>query len=280
MNNNVIERNEIDKLFTLIKTYKTLVIILTIMGTILSIIYASVVHKPIYSALVLIQVGKENRSLIEPIKPLELKLINKYNVNATNKALPRVYKIKIRDKKNGIIRLQAKGYDKEELSAFLEEKVSEIVTEHNTQLDNFIKTKNEKIDLSNDMLQKVDDEIREIKLSHKSHDKALSTLDNNQQALINMNLLQMIRGDGILERAYNRRDVYIREINTAKRQILKKYTYETQMIDNVKVEDKPVTLSKFMIMVLGIVGFFILSTLLALFISFLPEKKKKANGIS
>ena len=268
-------KNEIDTLWNVFVEYHFLIAIMTFLSVILSVIYAVWIYKPVYSATALVQIGKENKGLIMPAEEVESKLLEKYEIYINpNKSLPKISAIKILKRSKGIIRFTAQGEHQEKLKKYLKEQINVLSLEHNISLDEFVKENSENLTKSINSVKQTRAEFQKIKTDVDISDKKISTFTNENQALINMYMIKMLRDDMSLERNYKRLITYNKEVSKYKKHLLKTRTFSTHIIDNVVMQQKSVTPSKGIIVVIGLISGLFFSLLIAFFLSFLATRRE------
>lgn len=268
-------KNEIDTLWNVFVEYRFLIAVITFLSVVLSIIYAVWIYKPVYSASALIQVGKEKARLILPAKEVETKLLEKYEIYINpDKLLPKIVNIKVMKTSKGIILFTAQGHNKEKLKIYLEEQIKFLTIEHNISLSEFVKENRENLTKSVNNVKQTRTEVQKIKFDIGISEKRISTFTNENQTLINMSMIKMLRDDRSLERARKRLTTYNREVSKYKKNLRKTSTFSTHIIDSVVMQQKSVTPSKGMLIIIGLISGLFSSILIAFFLSFLVTRRK------
>ena len=268
-------KNEIDTLWNVFVEYRFLIAIMTFLSVVLSIIYAIWIYKPVYSATALVQIGKENKELIMPTEKVEAKLLEKYEIYINpNKSLPKISAIKVLKRSKGIIRFTAQGEHKEKLKKYLKEQINVLSLEHNISLDEFVKENSENLTKSINNIKQTRIELQKIQTDVDISDKKISTFTNENQALINMYMIKMLKDDMSLERKHKRLITYNKEVSKYKKYLLKTKTFSTHIIDKVVMQHKSVTPSKGMIIIIGLISGLMFSLLIAFFLSFLATRRE------
>ena len=272
---NSLPKNEIDVILQLFKHYKKMILGITFLFTLCAALYAITIHKPIYRAIALIQIGKKNNILVDTSKIFQLKFINQYKVNnVPPEPLPRISKVKIIDDRIGIIRLYAQSYNLENLEGYLKKVVKNITNEHNETIQEYIKEYNNSLTLAQTNLTQNKITLAHIQENIKENEKKIKALTNDDQALINMYLFKMLRDDMSIEPLSRKITTYTNQVRTYTRLLSKKKTFGTHMINQVITFQKPITISKTMLVFIGSVIGLIFSLLLAFFLGFLKERQK------
>ena len=270
-----LSKNEIDTLWNVFVEHRFLIAIMTFLSVVLSIIYAIWIYKPVYSATALVQIGKENKELIMPTEKVEAKLLEKYEIYINpNKSLPKISAIKVLKRSKGIIRFTAQGEHKEKLKKYLKEQINVLSLEHNISLDEFVKENSENLTKSINNIKQTRIELQKIQTDVDISDKKISTFTNENQALINMYMIKMLKDDMSLERKHKRLITYNKEVSKYKKYLLKTKTFSTHIIDKVVMQQKSVTPSKGMIIIIGLISGLMFSLLIAFFLSFLATRRE------
>ena len=112
-NRRLVQEDIIDlkELFATLKKRKKLIGFITLSVTLLAIVYAFFIAKPIYEAKAMIEIGTIDDKPIDKITDIKEKLIYKYNIGTRGKRskLPRVTSISIPKKSGNIIAISSQG---------------------------------------------------------------------------------------------------------------------------------------------------------------------------
>ena len=269
---NSIPQNEIDPILKTINEYKVLIFIITLLGLGLAALSLFNVAKPTHEATILIQIGKKNNKFIEPIEALEIKLLDKYQIS-TNKAMPRISRIKVYNKSLGILRLNALAHDPKLLPMYLKNQVSLIFEEHNLSVIPYMKEVHDKLTLALNNDKETRITLNEIKKTIKKNTLILDNLTNNEQALINLHMIRRLNNYMFRENTYDRLVSYNSLIRKYETMLLDTRTFDSYIINEVRIYPPRVEESKSIILASGLVSGFLLSLLLVFFLSFWSKRK-------
>jgi len=269
---NSIPQNEIDPILKTINEYKVLIFIITLLGLGLAALSLFNVAKPTYEATILIQIGKKNNKFVEPIEALEIKLLDKYQIS-TNKAMPRISRIRVYNKSLGILRLHALAHDPKLLPTYLKNQVSLIFEEHNLSVIPYMKEVHDKLTLALNNDKETRITLNEIKKTIKKNTLILDKLTNTEQALINLHMIRMLNDNMFRENTYDRLVSYNRLIRKYEKMLLDTRTFDSYIINEVNIYPPTVAESKSIILAAGLVSGFLLSLLLVFFLSFWSKRK-------
>lgn len=272
--NHTIPENELNVLWRIIKTYRKLIILITLLGFILSGLYALFIHKPIYEARVLMQVGKLNTALVEPIKELNLKLGSKYLIDPiSDKNMPKLVKIKLFSYANGIIRLTAKGYNKEKIKTYLENIIHDISLEHYSTIEKYSNDYNKSLQTAMQNIVLTQQELLSLKEDIKSNEKMLKEGNFPDQNSANLRMIKIINDGVKLEHLTTQLAKYKASVRKYKTVLRADRTFQTHMIDQVIIVSNAINASKRLIITITTVAGFLFSILLAYILSLIAKKR-------
>ena len=269
-----IPENELNHLWRTIKTYPKMIILLTLLAFTLSSIYAFYLHKPIYEARVLMQEGKLNTALVEPIKQLNLKLSSKYLIDPiSDKNMPKLDKIKLFSYANGILRLTAKGYNKEEIKTYLENIIHEISLEHYATIEKYSNDYNKSLQTAIQNVTQTEQELVELKKEIKNNEKMLKEGNFPDQNSANLHMIKIINDGVKLEHMNTQLTKYKASVRNYQTVLRADRTFQTHMINHVIMAPNAINASKRLIITITTVAGFLFSILLAYMLSLIANKR-------
>jgi hypothetical protein len=267
----IIPKNEIDALWAIFKQYKKLIITITFISFLLSILYVTVWYKPIYKAIALMQIGKLNGILIEQTKVLNIKLGTKYS-NIHNK-YPKIVKIKLYDNTMGIIRVDANGYSEKTLNTYLKNIIKEISQEHNISYSKYLNNTIKTFTHFSTLVEDYKKDIEVLKRNIQEDEQRLKQLQVNEQVLINMYTLKLLRDDTVLNRTEKKLIVANASMIAYRNRFLPTKTYNTHLFDKVQLQSILVSTDKSVIVIAGVIAGLLFSFLIAFLLSFLSNRR-------
>lgn len=270
----VIPSNEWDEIVSIYKKYKKFVWAGVVLGTVMTLLYVSLIFKPVYLATNLIQIGKKNTIFIEPLATVTAKLEAEYKISdSITGFLPRMSKIKTIDRGQGIIRLYAQGDDKKTLRELLTKMADKVVSENNVILENYKSTYAKHLENATKITDKTKAKLKAIQIKLDKGSKTLDNLVKTDQAGINFHMLKMLRNDIVYVRASKELADETARIKSYNTVLMETRTYPTKQLGKIDMHDKPVTSSRVFIISVGIVGSLIFSLLLAFLFDLVTKRR-------
>jgi len=273
--NSNIPENEIDKLLNIVKEYRVMIVILTLLFTISAGVYALFVHKPIYQATALIQLGKKNTFVVEDENTLREKLIATYRIYTDpNQPLPRITDVMRPKYSKALIQLTAQGRDKESLKQMLTQKLSELQKEHNTTITKYINDQTKRLNSTTNVIKRSKIEIQKLKEASAKDEERLQTLQDSELAQLSILTVKIVKNEAYITRLEDKIDIYAKRERDLKQTLLANRTLHTDLVDRIDVHSKPITPSKSIIIVVGFVSGLLLGVFIAIFMSLLRSRRE------
>ena len=273
--NSNIPENEIDKLLNIVREYRVMIVILTLLFTISAGVYALFVHKPIYQATALIQLGKKNTFVVEDENTLREKLIATYRIYTDpNQSLPRITDVMRPKYSKALIQLTAQGRSKESLKQLLTQKLNELQKEHNTTIATYIEGQTKRLNSTTQVIKRSKNEIKRLKEASQKDEKRLESLQDSELAQLSILTVKIVKNEAYITRLEDKIDMYQRREKEYKKTLFPKRTFHTNLVDSVDVHSKPITPSKGIIIVVGFVSGLLLALFIAIFMSLIGSRRE------
>jgi len=269
------QQDDIAELVGTLRSYKTMILAITLISLILSLLYTAIWHKDIYRTGVSIQLAQRGQVTIEPIDMYLQRLRTLF---------PKISNIQITDEKKGIIRLVILDNNKDNLINFLDKTVQEIFNldntiEHNVSkkvrgYQNYIDYYKDSLDKSLKNKTKTSAALQDIR------EQAMKDLDLNtssNEKISNENLLPVMKTINTYLRVQllkSHAERYDKVIKWAKKKMSPKFTFETHIFENKKEDIIQITPSKSIVVTAAAVSGLLFAVLLSLLLSFLSNRKK------
>jgi len=269
------QQDDIAELVDTLRSYKTMILSITLISLILSLLYTAIWYKDIYRTGVSIQLAQRGQVTIEPIDMY---------VQRLRTLFPKISNIQITDEKKGIIRLEILDNNKDNLRNFLDKTVQEILNLDNTiehNVSEIIRGYQNYIDYYKDSLDKsLKNKTKTSAALQDIREQAMKDLDLNtssNEKISNENLLPVMKTINTYLRVQllkSHAERYKKVIKWAKKKMSPKFTFETHIFENKKEDIIQITPSKSIIMAASAVSGLLFAVLLSLLLSFLSNRKK------
>jgi len=269
------QQDDIAELVGTLRSYKTMILAITLISLILSLLYTAIWHKDIYRTGVSIQLAQRGQVTIEPIDMYLQRLRTLF---------PKISNIQITDEKKGIIRLEILDNNKDNLRNFLDKTVQEILNLDNTiehNVSEIIRGYQNYIDYYKDSLDKsLKNKTKTSAALQDIREQAMKDLDLNtssNEKISNENLLPVMKTINTYLRVQllkSHAERYDKVIKWAKKKMSPKFTFETHIFENKKEDIIQITPSKSIVVTSAAVSGLLFAVLLSLLLSFLSNRKK------
>ncbi|MDQ7047914.1 MAG: Wzz/FepE/Etk N-terminal domain-containing protein [Sulfurovum sp.] len=194
-NTQYIEEDKIDlrELFSVLKRRKKLLWGVTILLTILAVIYAFFIAKPVYEVKAMIEVGQIGAKPIDDIYNIQQKLSYEYQVNVKNKKieLPRVKTISVPKKSSNILSITIHGYSNEEAIKYIQTVITKIETQYKEKTDAYVNNKQELILLVQEDIKENTMSLIQMKKDLDTYSQKIILLKSEDAALAGIYALQI-----------------------------------------------------------------------------------------
>ena len=272
--NDVIDLRE---LFAVLKRRKKLIGAVTAVLTILAIIYAYFVVKPVYEIQSTIELAQIGNKPLQDANDIKQKLETVFEVNVKGKKIiyPIVKSIDLPKKTKNIIVIKIQGRDNNSSFKKLESIVDHLVSTQNNELNNYISTQEKKLTLSKQ-------NVKQILSVNQNNIKVIESYQNK--------LLQISKEDAALAGIYSieisRKQTEINDfdekifalknkINDIELSLSPSNIKSTQTIGKALILDQPVKPKKKLIVIVAFITGLMLSVFLAFFLEFIGGMKKE-----
>jgi len=277
------QQDDIAELAGILRSYKTMILAITLISLILSLLYTAMWHKDIYRTGVSIQLAQRGQVTIEPIDMYLQRLSGLYLEKKDN-IFPRVSAIQIKNKEEGVVQLSVVGNNKKDLVHFLDKMVNNIIVlddviEKNvTKIlrghENYVQYYKNALAKSLEKKKKISSaakRMRAIEIKNLDLDTSLDQEISNENLLPAMKTINTYLRFELLKSHTHRYDTVIK---WAKNKISPKFTFETHIYKNKKEDIIQITPSKSIVVAAAAVSGLLFAILLSLPLFFLSNRKK------
>lgn len=273
------EEDKIDlrELFSVLKRRNKLVWSVTGILTLLAIIYAFFIVKPVYEVKTMIEVGQIKARPIDNIHNIQQKLTYEYQVNVKGKkiGLPKVKSISVPKKSNSIISLVILGYSNEEAVKYIETVIRKVETQYKEKTDAYSNNQKESITLIKEEIKSTTKNYENMKKVLETYSQKIISLKSKDAALAGIYALQISQKQTQLVEMRK----YISELKSQEQVLKLSITplmmKPTHIVGEIETLDYAVKPKKKQIVVVAFITGLMLSVLLAFFLEFIQGIKKE-----
>lgn len=263
------ETIDLRELLAIITKRKKLIAIFTGLITLVAVIYAFFLAKPVYETKAMLEIGKIDTKPIDDIQNIRQKLLYEYQVNATGKMvpLPRVVSINVPKGSRTILGLTIHAHSNQEGKAFIQTVIHKIEREYQEKTEAYIKGQKKFIQL---IQKEIDDNTKSLAaLKKELHDysERIISLKAEDAALAGIFALQIGQKQSQLQELKK----YISKLREKKQKLELSISplklTSTHVVGEIDMLDKPVKPKKKLIVIVA----FITGVMLACFLAFMLE---------
>ena len=274
-----IEEDKIDlkELFSILKRRKKLIWSLTGVMTILAVLYAFIIAKPIYEVKTMIEVGQIDAKPIDNINDIQQKLSYEYKVNVKDKQieLPRVKSISVPKKSNTILSINIHGYSNESAVKYIQTVIDKIETQYKEKTDAYANNQKELIHLTQENIKENSLSLAEMKKELDKYSQKIVSLKSEDAALAGIFALQIGQKQTQLQELKK----YISNLKTKEQELKLSITpfmmKPTHLVGEIETLEKPIKPKKILIVIVAFITGLMLSVFLAFFLEFLRGAKEE-----
>jgi capsular polysaccharide biosynthesis protein len=274
--NDVIDLRE---LFSVLKRRKKLIGIVTGLLTILAIIYAFFVAKPIYEITGIMEVARIDKKPVQDINNLKQRLKTLYDVDRKGKKIefPIVSKINIPKTTTNLLKITTQGYSNDTAEQKLKEVISYITLHQNEQIKNYISMQKQKLQLNQNEIKKstlLEEEIKQDMINYKNQ---LQNISKEDAALAGIYSIEIGKKQSELNSLSDRKYKITNRQNDLELSIS---PMKIEMAQSIKTEisDHSVKPKKKLIVVVAFITGLMLSIFLAFFLEFISGMKREEDS--
>jgi len=274
--NDVIDLRE---LFSILQKRKKLISLVTVFITILAIVYAFLIAKPVYAVKSMIEVGEIDSKPIDNINTIQQKLSYVYKVNAkgVRREFPLVKSISVSKKSDNILSLVIHGKNNEESVKYIQTVISKIETQYKEKTDAYTDNQKKLIKLVQEDIKENSISLEQMKEELGHYSQKIISLKSEDAALAGIYALQIGQKQTELQDLKK----YTSELKAKDQELKLSITplmmKPTQIVGDIETLEKPIKPKKKLIVVVSFITGLIFSVFLAFFLEFLRGIRKKED---
>ena len=274
-----IQENTIDlrELFAVLKRRKKMIAGVTGVLTILALVYAFFVAKPVYEVKTMIEVGQIDKKPIDNVHNIQQKLSYEYQVNVKGKKieLPRVKAISIPKKSNSIFSLTVHSNTNDEGVQYIQTVINKIETDYKEKTDAYIENQKELIELTQGDIKENTASLTQMKQELDKYSQKIISLKSEDAALAGIYALQIGQKQTQLQDLKK----YISELKAKEQELKLSITplkmKPTHIVGEIETLEKSIKPKKKLIVVVAFITGLMLSVFLAFFLEFIGSARKQ-----
>ena len=272
---------DLKELVAVVAKRKKLIYSITILVTLLAIIYAYILAKPVYQVQAMVEIGKidagtKNESTLDNIVDLKQRFEYLYGTKSKKKRnYPKVKSITVAKNSKSIFSIAVEGRSNKEALTLIDTIVKKVETYYATKVNNYIKTKKELISLTESDINDTSENLENAQKTLADYNQKIMNLSTQDAALAGIYTIQIsqnqIRAQGLQSRiSALKAKEYDMKLSISPLRIK-----PTHIVGKVEVLNRPVKPKKILIVIVSLITALMFSIFLAFFLEFLRGFKKE-----
>jgi LPS O-antigen subunit length determinant protein (WzzB/FepE family) len=274
-----VDKIDLRELFSVLKRRKILVMLVTLIVTILAVIYL-LMAKPVYEIKSIVEVSLIDDKPVQSINDTKQKLDFTYEVDVKNKEieLPVVSEISIPKKTTSLLVIKTQGYSNEDAVTLMTKIVDEITTQENEKITIYKDTVKEKLAQVEADILRNEKTATELKAKIADYENKFLSISKKDAALAGIYAIEIGKKESELYSMVNRISTLRSQKNDLALSISDLRIQPTRVIGDFEVLDKPIKPKKALIVVVAFITGLMLSVFLAFFLEFIRSPKEEENA--
>ena len=276
IDNNVIDLKE---LFAIVSKKKKLIYSTTAFVTLLAIIYAYMLAKPIYQVQAMVETGKiyagtKYESTLDDIVDLKQKLEYLYGTKSKKKrSYPRVKSFTVAKNSKSIFSIAVEGYSNEEAIAYIDKIIQKIETNYAKKVSTYISTQKELISLTQLDITDTTENLLNTQKTLAGYNQKIMNLSTQDAALAGIYTIQISQNQTRLQETQSLLSKLKAKESTMKLAISPLRIKPTHIVGKVEVLKRPIKPKKLLIVIIAFITSLMFSVFLVFFLAFLSALK-------
>ena len=278
-----INRDVIDlrDLVQTIKKGKKLIYMIAGAITLLAILYAFVLAKPLYEVKAMIEVGKiaagtKEETPLDNLADFKQKFEYLHGIHSKKKrAYPRVKVMTIPKKSKSIFALIVESRDNESAITFIEKITHQIENDYAKKIESYIHTQKELILLTESDINVNKQNLHNIDATLKNYNEKILTITKEDAALAGLYTIQISQNQLQAQTLQSRISTLKTKVFNLKLSIEPLRITKTHIVGNVEILDKPIKPKKALIVIVAFITGLMLSIFVVFFLAFLKGLKEE-----
>ena len=271
---------DIRELFSVLKRRKKLIGAITGLLTVLAIVYAFFIAKPVYAVKSMIEVGEIDSKPIDDINTIQQKLSYVYKVNAkgVKRKLPLVKSISTAKNSKNIISITIHGNNNDEAVKYIQTVISKIETQYKEKTDAYTDSQKELIKLIQDDIKENSSNLVEMKKELELYSQKIVSLKSEDAALAGIYALQIGQKQTELQKLKQYISALKNKEQKLKLSITPLMMKPTHIVGEIETLEKPIKPKKSLIVIVAFITGLMLSIFLAFFLEFIGGMKREKDS--
>jgi len=277
-NNDIIDLREI---FKTLKKNKILIYAITGVMTLLAVLYAFVLSKPVYEVKAMIEIGKieagtKDEKTLGNVVDVKQKLEYIYGVKSKKKReFPRVKLIAIAKNSKGIFSIVVEGRDNSSAMQHINTVVQKLENDYAQKIKTYIDTQKELIDLTQKNIKQNQDNLVNIKNTLNNYHQKILNIAEKDAALAGLYAMQISQNQATQQKIQADISELMTEKFKLKLSMAPLRITKTHIVGEVESLDKPIKPKKALIIIVAFITALMFSIFLVFFLEFLRGMKEE-----
>ena len=276
-----IQEDTIDlrELFAVLRKRKKLIWSIATILTLLAIVYAFFIAKPLYEIQSTIELAQIGNKPLQNANDLKQKLETVFEVNVKGRKIiyPIVKSVDLPKKTKNIMIIKTQGRDNNSSFKKLESIVKNLVSAQNKELNNYIHTQEKKLSLNKENISQVQAMNTNNKKIIENYQNKLLQISKEDAALAGIYSIEISRKQAEINEFTDKIFVLKNTINDIELSLSPSNIKTPRSIGEALILDHPIKPKKKLIVVVAFITGLILSVFLAFFLEFISGMKKEED---
>ncbi len=276
--NEVIDLREI---FSILKRRKKLIFLLTALITILAIVYAFFIAKPVYEVKAVMELAQIDKKPVQNITDLKQKVEIIFKVNSKDKktGFPLVSSINLPKKTTNIMIIKAQGNDSSTAEQKLQDVISYIISLQDKELNSYTNIQKKRLALTKEDILQNKQLIIKIKKDIDNYENKLLNISKQDAALAGIYTIETGKKQTELNNATSKIYALKNKKNDLELSISPLKIQKATTIGKIEVHDHPIKPKKKLIVIVAFITGLMLAIFLAFFLEFLRGMKHEEEDV-
>ncbi len=283
-NNSQTVQNEvidIRELFSILKRRKKLISLVTGSITLLAVIYAFFIAKPVYEVKAVMELAQINKKPVQEITDLKQKVEVVFEVNSKGKKteFPLVRNISLPKTTTNMMIIKTQGYDNPTAQQKLQEVISYIMSQQDKELSSYMDIQKKRLALTKEDIFRNKKLIVEIQKDINNYENKLLNISEQDAALAGIYAIEIGKKQTELNNANSKIYGLKNKKNDLELSISPLKIQKAAIIGKIEVLDSPIKPKKKLIIIVAFITGLMLSVFLAFFLEFLGGMRNEEKDV-
>ena len=272
---------DLRELWRTFKERKRLIYVVTMTITILAILYAFVLAKPVYQVQAMIEIGKieagtKNEAPLDNINDIKQKLEYQHGVHSKKRRkFPNLKSITAAKKSKSIFSVVVEGRDNNSAKKYIEKLVEKLEANYAKKVELYISTQKGLISLSQEDIMTSKNTLGSMQTALKNYNEKILNITQKDAALAGLYAIQIGQNQTQVQELQLRISKLKTDVFNFKLSITPLRITQTHIVGEIEVLEKPLKPKKALIVIVAFITGLMFSLFLVFFLAFIKGIKEE-----